>query len=1076
MMWQSTLPLLILLSALVSGVAIFFVSDNKPILRKTLNFLGAGSCVGLILVMISGVYQGQVFETRLPLLPNMDLVLHADALSLLFVALSGFLWLLTTIYAIGYLEQSPNRSRFFGFFSLCVFATIGVALAGNLITFLIFYELLTLTTYPLVVHKGNKASLAAGRKYLIYTMLGGASLLAGVVWLKALAGSLDFTATGILASMPHLDPLHLKVIFALIIIGLGVKAALFPLHGWLPSAMAAPAPVSALLHAVAVVKAGAFGIVRVVYDVYGVEFAQELGLTIILAVLASVTIVYGSTRAVFQDDLKRRLAYSTVSQVSYIALGTAIAGPIATIGGIAHLVHQGLMKITMFFCAGSIAETLGVTKVSQINGAGKRMPLTMLAFSLAVLGMIGIPPAAGFISKWYLGTGALEAGFYWVLGVLIISSLLNAIYFLPILYAAWFKPQQGAWPKEKPRGRLETHWMLMLPPIVTALLALSAGLFADAQFSPLNWVKLIAAREYGSEFVSILAASSQQIPAIWLALGAPLLCALLLVRKQMQEVAHWFLPLSAGIALLAYAISGQGTNTTPWLFFGSVLTLNDTTSTFFLLAACLWLLAAVFAVNFVKADERKVRFCLFFLLAMCGNFGLVLAQDISGFISFFTLMSLASYGLVVHFDTDEAHQAGKSYMQWAVLGELLLFTGLAGLAFGSIDPSSAGNLEQTYPAWAIGFLLAGFGVKAGLFGLHVWLPMAHPVAPVAASALLSGVMVKAGLLGWLKFIPFGEVAFATFGSVLVVLGLFAAFFGVLVGVTQDNPKALLAYSTMSQMGILIAAVGVGLKYPELWSLLLPAIVLYAVNHGLAKSALFLFAGINSTLTWHKYRWVCWLAAALPAAALAGLPLTSGAVAKAALKDVVERDLLMGTVLPLTAIGTTWLMMRFLQLIAQKRPKTATGQPDVLQIGAYGALLVLVTVLSYLIPQANDAWATQLTVTSFWSSAWPVLLGLGVYFITRAFVDNMGALPAGDINVAYSEAGSLVRLGADTLSQGLKLLKDEIENTSWQLPQRVVYRQARVVGFAMAAVRSLMTPGVLFALLLCMLLWAMIAAR
>ncbi|MDK1310693.1 complex I subunit 5 family protein [Pseudoalteromonas ardens] len=1071
MMWQSTLPLLILLSALASGVAIFFVSDSKPKLRKTLNFLGAFTCVALILVMISGVYQGQVFETRLPLLPNMDLVLHADALSLLFVALSGFLWLLTTIYAIGYLEQSPNRSRFFGFFSLCVFATIGVALAGNLITFLIFYELLTLTTYPLVVHKGNKASLAAGRKYLIYTMLGGASLLAGVVWLKALAGSLDFTATGLLASMPHLDPLHLKVIFALIIIGLGVKAALVPLHGWLPAAMAAPAPVSALLHAVAVVKAGAFGIVRVVYDVYGVEFAQELGLTIILAVMASITIVYGSTRAVFQDDLKRRLAYSTVSQVSYIALGTAIAGPIATIGGIAHLVHQGLMKITMFFCAGSIAETLGVTKVSQMNGAGKRMPLTMLAFSLAVLGMIGIPPAAGFISKWYLGTGALEAGFYWVLGVLIISSLLNAIYFLPILYAAWFKPQQEAWPKEQPRGRFETHWMLMLPPIVTAILALSAGLFADAQFSPLNWVKLIAAREYGSEFVSILTVSSQQIPWMWLAIGAPALCALLLVRKPMHRAAHWFLPLSAGIALFAYMMSAQGTNTTPWLFFGSIMTLNETTSTFFLLAGCLWLLAAVFAVNFAKTDKRKVRFCLFFLLAMCGNFGLILAEDISGFISFFTLMSLASYGLVVHFDTEEAHQAGKSYMQWAVLGELLLFTALAGLAYGSIDPSSASNPEQAYPAWAIGFLLAGFGVKAGLFGLHVWLPMAHPVAPVAASALLSGVMVKAGLLGWLKFIPFGEVAFATFGSLLVVLGLFAAFFGVLVGVTQDNPKALLAYSTMSQMGILIAAVGVGLKYPDVWAFLLPAIVLYAVHHGLAKAALFLFAGMNTSLAWQKYRWICWLVVCIPAAALAGLPLTSGAVAKVALKDVVERDLLMGTVLPLTAIGTTWLMMRFLALVGQKASKTAAGQADRLQLGAFGALLILVVVLSYLLPQSEGAWSGQLTVTGFWGGLWPVLLGLGLYIATRAFINSMGALPAGDINVAYQEAGSLVRLGADTMAQGLALLKDELKQTSWQLPQHVVQRKIRLISLILTVLRSMMTPGVLFALLLCVMLWA-----
>ncbi len=394
------LPVLIILGPFLSGFAVMATPEHKTVLRRSLNIAGAVITLSLIVMLLSGVSNGLDFETRLPLLPNIDLVLHGDSLSLLFVSLSGFLWLLTTIYAIGYFKDTANQSRFFAFFSLSVGATIGLALAGNLVTFLIFYELLTLTTYPLIAHKGNVASIKAARTYLVYTMIGGALLLTGVVWLKVLAGPLDFTTAGLLAGVPDLDRTHLQIIFVLLIAGLGVKAALFPLHGWLPISMAAPAPVSALLHAVAVVKAGAFGIVRVVYDIYGVEYASDLGLTILLAVLAGFTIVYGSIRALSQDDLKRRLAYSTVSQVSYIALGTAIAGPIATIGGLVHLVHQGLMKITLFFCAGNLAETLGVHKISQMNGAGKRMPLTMGAFTIASFGMIGVPPIAGFVSKW----------------------------------------------------------------------------------------------------------------------------------------------------------------------------------------------------------------------------------------------------------------------------------------------------------------------------------------------------------------------------------------------------------------------------------------------------------------------------------------------------------------------------------------------------------------------------------------------------------------------------------------------------------------------------------------------------
>jgi multicomponent Na+:H+ antiporter subunit D len=496
MNWDAWLPLMVVLTSLSAGLIIFTLPEARVKTRTVLN-LGAAVLNLLILaIMLWGVSNGHDYETRLQMLPGLDLVLRGDSLAMLFVVLSSGLWLLTTIYAIGYLKGSSHRSRFFGFFSLCVTATVGVALAGNLLTFLLFYELLTLATYPLIVHNGTEASRKAGRTYLIYTLAGGASLLIGTVWLYTITGTLEFTARGFVSALDSSYHPTLIVIFILLISGLGVKAALFPLHGWLPQSMVAPAPVSALLHAVAVVKAGAFGIVRVVYDVFGIEFSATLGVTLPLAIVAAVTIIYGSIRALFQDDLKRRLAFSTISQVSYIVLGIAIAGPIATIGGLVHLVHQGVMKITLFFCAGNFAETLGIHKVSQMNGVGRRMPWTMAAFTIGSFGMIGAPPLAGFISKWYLGQGALEAGQAWVILILAGSSLLNAAYFLPILYAAWFKPSPENWPAERSFGRYETALALMVPPVITAILALALGLLASTPFSPYQWARFITNLEY----------------------------------------------------------------------------------------------------------------------------------------------------------------------------------------------------------------------------------------------------------------------------------------------------------------------------------------------------------------------------------------------------------------------------------------------------------------------------------------------------------------------------------------------------------------------------------------------------
>lgn len=487
----------ILFSSFITGVVIFFLREESNRLRTWLNLLGAGVKLILVAALLWGIYHGHQYSVKFDFLPGIQFALGGDANSVLFVTLSAFLWFWTTLYAVGYLEDSPHRSRFFGFFSLCVTATTGIALAANLVTFLVFYELLTVATYPLVVHRGTPDAMRGGRIYLTYTLVAGAVLLLAVAWLHTLVGPVMFKERGVIQALLATHRGELQIIFLLFMLGIGVKAALVPLHGWLPRAMVAPAPVSSLLHAVAVVKAGAFGIVRVVYDVYGVENAALLGVLSPLAIAAAVTILYGSVLALFQDELKKRLAYSTVSQVSYIVLGVALLGPAAAIGGLVHLVHQGLMKITLFFGAGNYAETLGVHRVSELNGVGRRMPLTTAAFSVAALGMIGVPFLAGAVTKHYLKLGAEQAGQGWVIWILTASSLLNAAYFLPILWRAWLKAPPAQWPHEHPSPRGETPWMILLPPLVTAALVVWAGLCAETPYSPLAWVKLIAAREFG---------------------------------------------------------------------------------------------------------------------------------------------------------------------------------------------------------------------------------------------------------------------------------------------------------------------------------------------------------------------------------------------------------------------------------------------------------------------------------------------------------------------------------------------------------------------------------------------------
>lgn len=504
------LPVLLIALSALAAVLIFLLPEQAVRRRSSINLGAAGIKVAVIITLVPLILEDNIApEFRAAFLPGVDIVLKIDSLSLLFAALSAVLWLLTTIYAIGYLRDTPNLSRFFGFFSLCVTATVGIAFAGNLVTFLLFYEMLTLVTYPLVAHFGTKAALKAARTYLFYALGGGLALFVGTVWLTVLVGPVEFRAGGAseVAALAADRPDTAIAIFALLAAGLGVKSALFPLHSWLPRAMVAPAPVSALLHAVAVVKAGVFGLTRLIDDLYGVSVAAALGVLTPLLVVAATTIIYGSLRALTQDDIKKRLAYSTVSQVSYIVLGLSMVGVAATTGGVVHLVHQGLAKITLFFCAGLVAETLGITKIAQLAGLGKRMPLTALAFTVAAMSMIGLPPLAGFISKWQLGLGALDSGSTWVLAILATSALLNAAYFLPVVLAMWFRPQPQDLGADVGPGAheasaatrtrlLEAPPSLLLPTLATASLTILAGLTASLPYSPLSLATEIAERVF----------------------------------------------------------------------------------------------------------------------------------------------------------------------------------------------------------------------------------------------------------------------------------------------------------------------------------------------------------------------------------------------------------------------------------------------------------------------------------------------------------------------------------------------------------------------------------------------------
>ena len=471
-------PLLPVLISTAGSLLIVRTGERHANLREFWSVAAGVLQFVIIASMIPDVLAGRTPECVIArILPGVELAFRVDAFGLLFGLGASVLWIATSFYSIGYMRalEEHAQTRYFACFALALSATMGVAFSANLFTLFLFYEALTLSTYPLVAHKETPEARAGARKYVIY-LLGAAKafLVAAIVLTYNVAGTLEFRPGGILPdSALATQPAFLTVVFALFLFGFA-KNAVMPLHSWLPAAMVAPTPVSALLHAVAVVKTGVFATLRVFLFVFGADAMGLLGADTLALAVASVTILVGSLLALGQNNLKARLAFSTVSQLSYILLGAALLTPSGIVGGIAHVTNHAVSKITLFLCAGSIYVSTHKTDVSQMSGLARQMPWTMAAFAMATVSLIGIPPASGFVSKWYLAVGSVERGSLWTLGVLLVSSLLSAAYLVPIVYRAYFEK-----PEEVHHGAVvEVPWMVV-PLMTTAVVSLLLGLYPD---------------------------------------------------------------------------------------------------------------------------------------------------------------------------------------------------------------------------------------------------------------------------------------------------------------------------------------------------------------------------------------------------------------------------------------------------------------------------------------------------------------------------------------------------------------------------------------------------------------------
>lgn len=472
-------PLIAILLPLTAAILILVFGERiKANFREGITIVASIGLAATVYSMIPDILNGYNIEYNiLPIAFNIELALKVDAAGMVFAIVSSTLWILTSIYSIGYMRghNEINQTGYFSAFAMCISATIGICFGANLLTFFIFYEGLTIATYPLVVHYRDDEGKFSGRKYLTYTLISGQLFLAAIIIIYAVAGTGDFVPGGFITENTF-SPAVSLIIFLMLVVGGAVKAGMMPFHSWLPAAMVAPTPVSALLHAVAVVKAGAFCVLRIVGYVFGPTTAAANHGAQVVSILAVFTIVTASVIALRKNNLKERLAFSTIGQLSYIILGICILSPYSMVGAIYHIVAHAFMKIILFMCAGAIFVTVHKKNISDLHGIGKRMPVTMSAFAVGSLGIAGLPLFVGFVSKSNILLGAIYQGKYVFVAVLIVSALLAITYLMPIVIMAF-----GARNEEFSEYG-EASFKMLVPIVITSVFAIIFGVAPNAFF------------------------------------------------------------------------------------------------------------------------------------------------------------------------------------------------------------------------------------------------------------------------------------------------------------------------------------------------------------------------------------------------------------------------------------------------------------------------------------------------------------------------------------------------------------------------------------------------------------------
>ncbi len=911
--------------------------------------LGVGSgCITLLAalvlavsVMVDGTVQHELAGWGAPL----GIVWVVDGLAALMLLLSTGIGTIAAVFRRVEDERAPL------FWPLWLFLLAGINalfLSADLFNLFVALEFLTLAAVGLIALAGEDA-LGAAWRYLLAMVLGSSIYLMGVALFYGQYGVLDLELLG---AQIAVEPAT-AVAVAFVTVGLLLKSAVFPLHFWLPKAHGrAPTVVSAALSAV-VVAASYYLLIRLWFG--PLSGFLETGAASLLGILGAGAVIWGGTQALLQRRLKMLIAYSTVSQVGFgmlvFPLAATASGDLAWNGAVLLMVAHSLAKAALFLGAGCVIKARGSDAMAGLGTPQSGLRIAWIAMAVASASLIGLPPTGGFTGKlWLLQAAIVEQAWVWI-AVILAGTLLTATYLFRMIDVA-----------VRPRSAVERE--AAKPPLALACTALLLALGAVA--AGIAWPLALTSPD------TVMASVTGDTAAMTLfvaGLTAPLLCMLATLHRRALA---WALPLAPVPALLSALL-------TPDAVQIASVGMDAVTRLFLVAASLLWGVAGWFAVYTGDRPGRHPVFALAWLGALAGNLTLIHAQDLLTFYVGMAAMTFASYGLIVHSRQQQARAAGRVYLAMMMLGEVAMMMAVAILMAhtpGGVLPDF--SAPMTVIPLAAGLLAFGFAMKLGVFGLHAWLPLAHPVAPVAASAVLSGVMIKAGALGWWRISEPVAGQLPEPGLMLVLLGLVTALYGAARGTAARRAKTVLAWSSVSQMGLLVIMAGIALTHAEAAPTAYTAMAILVMHHGLNKGALFLGTGILDAAGGQARRLV-WGGLWLPALALAGAPLTSGALSKAALDAATELSALTHWLSPslyVAAIATTLLMLRFLWCTRITEPAHGKDQPWA-PVLLWLTLVLAATLLPWSWFRGEDVSHDAWTVPGLIGATWPILLGLGI---------------------------------------------------------------------------------------------------